>query len=300
MRATHLCVQPQITPFVKRLPSEMFPKLNAGSPDALSQNCGHWRRLPHRRLLPGDGDSTRVLLPSSLQRFVSLQSHFGEIAGRFYLGGFMRCARILVVLSCLLACAGARAESTAVTAAPESNAGGTYYSGRILPDGQMQVGRYTTAGAKSALQASDPLSVYARLSYPRQTVRTVGEALRHTLLRTGWSLVDTTALEPEAQALLAMPLPESQRDLGPYQVRTILGVLTGPSWNWGQDPIKRVVWFAPKRANDPRAAARQESATNASHASPQKATATIDADTSTAPFPAAVGERNLASPTSHW
>lgn len=151
----------------------------------------------------------------------------------------MTLARFLTALACT-ACTSAMAQPVGVTEPP---GGAELPLGVVLADGQMQVGRYTTTVATPAGQAADPLDVFVRLSYPRQTVSTVGDALRHTLLRTGWRLVETSALTPQAAHLLGLPLPESQRSLGPYKARTILEVLTGPSWRWHEDPIQRLVWF---------------------------------------------------------
>ena len=124
-------------------------------------------------------------------------------------------------------------------------------AGRVVGDGEMQVGRYTTTVAASAKVAAQPLDVYVQLNYPRQTVHTVGDAIRHTLLRTGWRLVDTQALEPQAARLLTLPLPESQRAVGPYRARTVLEVLTGSSWTWHEDPVQRLVWFTVKSTGQP-------------------------------------------------
>ena len=121
-------------------------------------------------------------------------------------------------------------------------------AGRIVDEGQMQVGRYTTTVAAAPETAARPLDVYVQLSYPRQTVQTVGDAVRHTLLRTGWRLVEPSALAPQAANLLNLPLPESQRVVGPYRARTVLEVLTGPNWQWHEDPIQRLVWFTVKAA----------------------------------------------------
>ena len=90
----------------------------------------------------------------------------------------------------------------------------------VTPDGSLvQVGRYTTQAGAPTESLSDPLSVYAQLSYPRQTVNTVGEALAHTLVRTGFRLVPAEALEEAARNFLALPLPESQRRMGPHRER---------------------------------------------------------------------------------
>lgn len=116
-------------------------------------------------------------------------------------------------------------------------------AGRIVDGSQMQIGRYTTAGAQPAEAASDPLDVFVRIHYPRQTVSSVGDAVRHTLVRTGWRLVDPSALAPQAARFLALPLPESQRVLGPYRVRQLLQVLLGSTWRWHEDPATRQLWF---------------------------------------------------------
>lgn len=67
--------------------------------------------------------------------------------------------------------------------------------------------------------------------------------MRHTLLRTGWQAVDVAALSPEASRFLALPLPESQRMLGPYRVQDILDLLLGTTWQWHRDPVQRRLWF---------------------------------------------------------
>ena len=106
----------------------------------------------------------------------------------------------------------------------------------------MRIARYTTAKAAPVMQASEPMAVMARISFPRQTVRTVGDAVHHTLLRTGWKL-DENTLTSEARGVLVLPLPDSHRVLGPYEVRTILQVLLGRSWAWCEDPVRRTVTF---------------------------------------------------------
>ena len=117
------------------------------------------------------------------------------------------------------------------------------FTGRVVDGEQMQVGRYTTTLAKPAQAAASPLDVYIQITYPRQTVQTVGDAVRHTLQRTGWRLVEPSALAPDASRFLTFPLPESQRTLGPYRAREVLQVLLGDTWVWHEDPVRRLVWF---------------------------------------------------------
>ena len=108
---------------------------------------------------------------------------------------------------------------------------------------QVQVGRYTTQAGAPVETLSDPLSVFAQLSYPRQTVNTVGEAMAHTLVRTGFRMVPPEALDEPARQFLALPLPESQRRMGPHRVSDLLKTLLGPAWQLNSDPVTRQVWF---------------------------------------------------------
>lgn len=108
---------------------------------------------------------------------------------------------------------------------------------------QVQIGRYTTQGIVPPTELVNPLSVYAQLNFPRQTVQTVGQALDYTLMRTGYRLVNPSALSEQARRFLDLSLPESQRQVGPYQVQAILTTLLGTSWRLMQDPITRQVWF---------------------------------------------------------
>jgi type IV pili sensor histidine kinase/response regulator len=108
---------------------------------------------------------------------------------------------------------------------------------------QVQIGRYTTQGTVPPPELVNPLSVYAQLNFPRQTVQTVGQALDYTLMRTGYRLVERSVLSDQARGFLELTLPESQRQVGPYPVQAILTTLLGTSWRLKQDPITRQVWF---------------------------------------------------------
>lgn len=121
----------------------------------------------------------------------------------------------------------------------------------LTPDGsQVQVGRYTTQPGAPVENLADPLSAFAQLSYPRQTVNTVGEALAHTLVRTGFRMVPAEALEVSARNFLALPLPESQRRMGPHRVSDLLKTLLGPAWQLHSDPVTRQVWFTRSASAD--------------------------------------------------
>ena len=111
-----------------------------------------------------------------------------------------------------------------------------------LGDG-VQLSRYSTQPAQPAREIAEPLDAIVRINYPRGTVDTVGDAMRHTLIRTGYQLVDANTLAPQARSFLTLPLPESHRALGPYSVDTILQTLLGSAWQLRHDDVTRTVAF---------------------------------------------------------
>lgn len=123
-----------------------------------------------------------------------------------------------------------------------------------LVDGnkRLQLGRYTTAEAQPQPHLNEPLALVAQLTFPREQVTTVGEAIEYTLLRTGYALVDSQSLTSDARRFLGLPLPEAQRTLGPFSVQDVLNVLVGTAWRWHTDHITRRVWFTLANAPKPR------------------------------------------------
>ena len=115
-------------------------------------------------------------------------------------------------------------------------------SARLVEHGtQMQVGRYTVVPSTPSDKVIEPLLVIAKLTFPRQTVVTIGGAINYVLMRTGYRLADEVG--ESAKAFLALPIPENQRSIGPYQVQDILTVLLGKSWNLTLDHRNRIVGF---------------------------------------------------------
>lgn len=114
-----------------------------------------------------------------------------------------------------------------------------------LVDGnkRLMLGRYSTAEAQPQQGLAEPLELVAQITFPREQVATIGEAIDYTLLRTGYAMPDPKGLAPDAQRFLALPLPEAQRTLGPFSVQDILNVLVGKAWQWQNDHVTRRVWF---------------------------------------------------------
>ncbi|MFP5478030.1 MAG: TcpQ domain-containing protein [Gammaproteobacteria bacterium] len=161
-------------------------------------------------------------------------------------------AGTLTQAALLLAC------GCAATAGWAQTAGGAQDPGTVV------LNRYSTASTEPPAELLEPLDVVAALSFPRQNVSTIGEALGYALLRTGYRLIAAASIPQEARDYLALPLPESQRQIGPYKVRLILGALMGTAWQLRTDPLTRVVWIEPAGAYAHRIAGRAGSAPGAS------------------------------------
>lgn len=111
-----------------------------------------------------------------------------------------------------------------------------------LGAGEAKLARYTTSNVAPSAAARAPLAVIATVNFPRGHVATVGDALEHLLLRTGYQL-NRERLTVKATAVLGMPLPDSQRRLGPYRVDQMLSVLLGDPWVLGIDAATRTVTY---------------------------------------------------------
>ena len=136
---------------------------------------------------------------------------------------------------------------------------------------EVQVGRYTTLAPVPSEADSEPLAVVAKVHFPRPGVNTVGDAVRHLLLRTGYRLAGDDRLDEGARHLLSLSLPDNQRVLGPYRVDTMLGALVGKSFRLVADPASRVVTYvaaAGNAASDTRAVPGVANAANTASATP--------------------------------
>ncbi|MGH9961486.1 MAG: hypothetical protein ACREBC_30890, partial [Pyrinomonadaceae bacterium] len=114
-----------------------------------------------------------------------------------------------------------------------------------LPVGQeVQVGRYSTlapvpvsfppavaqasSGAFNAKAADQALLDRLVRTRPTQSADNLGSAMRELLQGSGYRLAQGEVADPRLPALLALPLPEAHRDLGPLSIREALKTLAGP------------------------------------------------------------------------
>lgn len=107
---------------------------------------------------------------------------------------------------------------------------------------ELAVARYSTVRAAPIIAQQDPLAASVRTTLPPSVVR-VGEAVAALLAPSGYRMADSQAAAPDRETLLALPLPESHRDLGPMPLRLALATLAGPAFVLVVDPVHRLVSF---------------------------------------------------------
>lgn len=103
----------------------------------------------------------------------------------------------------------------------------------------VRYGRYTLVELAPASAQQDLLLQMVDVAMPDTRTATVGDALRHVLLRSGYQLCaggDITALN-------SLPLPASHYRLGPMLLRDALLTLAGPAWDMKVDDSARRICF---------------------------------------------------------
>lgn len=100
-------------------------------------------------------------------------------------------------------------------------------------------GRYTLIELVPQPAQRDLLQQAVEITIPPTLDATVGDAMRHVLLRSGYRLCDGT----EAAALYTLPLPAAHLHLGPLLLRDALLVLADPAWALSVDDRTREVCF---------------------------------------------------------
>lgn len=103
-----------------------------------------------------------------------------------------------------------------------------------------RVGRYSELTAVPSPGQANPLQTLVSVTFPSQ-IGTVGAALHHVLARSGWALAPDPASDPTLPHLMRLPLPESQRSLGPIALLDAIGVLCGEAYSVVVDPVHRLV-----------------------------------------------------------
>ena len=106
----------------------------------------------------------------------------------------------------------------------------------------MQTGRYSHVKNIPPVDQLNPLKVVIQTRIP-QTVKTVGETVQFLLVRSGYVLASDDVLSEEAKTLLALPLPEIHRNIGPMTLDRALHTLSGEAFELVVDPVHRKVAY---------------------------------------------------------
>lgn len=131
-------------------------------------------------------------------------------------------------------------------------------------------GRYTLVEMVPEPAQRDLLRQVIEISIPRTLDASVGDALRHVLLRTGYRLCDA----PDAASLFTLPLPAAHLRLGPLPLRDALLVLAGSAWELSVDDASRSVCFT--RAAASRSASASPAPATPSSSAPVAAPAQLE------------------------
>jgi type IV pili sensor histidine kinase/response regulator len=115
-------------------------------------------------------------------------------------------------------------------------------SGVTQASSDYRVSRYTSIAPVATSGQKDPLSAVVSVNFTDR-VNTVGEAINHLLLRSGYRLADISVSDPALPILLSLPLPVVHRKLGPIVLENALATLAGDAWELVVDPVNRLISF---------------------------------------------------------
>lgn len=110
-------------------------------------------------------------------------------------------------------------------------------------------GRYVRVVASVPSEQVKPLDTVVSVTFPRREVRTVGDAARHLVRRTGYGIaVDSEAPSPAHERVTGFPLPEVHRSFESVTVMGVLEALGGEAYRPVIDHASRTVTFAYRAA----------------------------------------------------
>lgn len=106
----------------------------------------------------------------------------------------------------------------------------------------LQTGRYSHLKNIPPVDQINPLKVVVKTRVP-QSIDTVRQTVEYLLARSGYVLADDSVLSSEALSLLALPLPQIHRELGPMTLDKALHTLSGEAFELVVDPVHRKVAY---------------------------------------------------------
>lgn len=102
--------------------------------------------------------------------------------------------------------------------------------------------RYTLIELVAEPAQRDLMQQIVEITVPPTLDATVGDALHHVMLRSGYRLCANV----EAMTLYTLPLPAAHLHLGPLTLRDALLTLAGPAWDLSVDDAFRQICFEPQ------------------------------------------------------
>ncbi|HGN3056787.1 TPA: PilL N-terminal domain-containing protein [Pseudomonas aeruginosa] len=151
----------------------------------------------------------------------------------------LHCRLALTLLSSLGLLAGCATSRVAPPAPPPASVvSAEQPTTELVP--VARYGRYTLVELVPEPVQRDLLQQAVEVSIPPMLDASVGDAMRHVLLRSGYRLCDAA----EAASLYALPLPAAHLRLGPLMLRDALLTLAGPAWELSVDDVTRQVCFS--------------------------------------------------------
>ena len=106
----------------------------------------------------------------------------------------------------------------------------------------ISTGRYSRVANVAEEGQRDPLRVVINVRIPAE-IETVGGAVDYLLNRSGFRLADDAVLTKEAKILLAHPLPQVHRKIGPMTLDEALQMFAGDAFQLVVDPVHRKVAY---------------------------------------------------------
>ena len=108
----------------------------------------------------------------------------------------------------------------------------------------VQTDRYTKVRVNPSLGQISPLDEVTRIVFG-DVVKTVGQAIIEVLDGSGYELrhIKDVYEKPIDSILMAQPLPEIHRQLGPITIHDALEVLAGEAWHLKTNSLGRELWF---------------------------------------------------------
>jgi conjugative transfer region protein (TIGR03748 family) len=117
----------------------------------------------------------------------------------------------------------------------------TSISAASTPVAVSRVSRYASISNTPSVAQLNPLKATSSYHFSSKAT-TVGDAVAQVLLPTGYSL--SPELNAEAQSILKLPLPFTNKHLGPISAEQALSVLMGAEvFSIKRDPLKRTIDF---------------------------------------------------------